>query len=673
MILRKEPDYHFSDISFSTDLNADFFCKNCYLAFPLPSSSYLSTLTGDTVLLDIPGVFTLRLMNRSYRDADERPVPLRYEGCFSFNEENEWILEARCTMTTSDNTFSDVYALRLPLSAPFAREGEIGFYFDGVWLRFMKDGRILNENSGLDCFAPPCGQVHIAPAWEHSFRFGHVKEVSVCYTETEEECNADFYSPADWNVYAGDAMNYYHNGVYHLLFLRDRRHHLSRNGNGAHDIAHLTTSDLTHWTEQEPLAVIDKPWMTYGTGTMLFHQGKYYMTYGFHTERHQSKQEKVVPILDTETQTFSPLSCTQLLRAGKVPGGASYSVSEDGIHFSPSDMLYHPGTNPSTYAMPDGTVKMYVGYRGDGIWISDAMEKPFRKSNEDFSFVNSSVMKNTTECPSFFEWNGYRYLIIGFTGYYRILSDTDDVYTDMVGKEEIYDGLCVPMVTAYHNNRRLIAGWLNGVGWGSVIVHRELIQEEGGRLGMKWVPELVPETIGENLMTSGQKISVSSVRGAGYLLEATIEPKQASRMGIQFSKGETACELQLDFEKQRMQMMDTKTGVLADSLPTTYEIAKKAGDALNWLRAENENWPVARNSKNFCMANIFGTDKPFTLRILVRYSRKLRSTVIDAEVAGRRTMVSVRDGFFPDTFSVLSDGDISMRDCAVRKLKSPIA
>lgn len=680
MIIRKIPYYEFPKMSLEPLSGAGFLKQNFYLSFALPTEEYLSELEGDTVLLQIPGALTLQLINRSYEDQDDKINSMRSEGCFYFKEEKEWILEALCSMCTVDGTYSDTYILRLPLSAPFAKDGTIGLYFDGTWFRFMKDGSLLNENTGLDCFAEPTGEIMTAKGWEIAFSIGNADQVKVSYIEKEEDCNADFYSPEPWNSFAGDVMNFYHDGVYHLIYLRDRRHHGNRNGNGGHDIYQLTSTDLIHWTEQESVAVIDKPWLTYGTGTMLFHNGKYYMVYGFHTERYQGAQEQVECKLDQEKMEFPLLSCEQILKEGKLPAGASYSVSEDGIHFVPSGVLYHPGRNPSTYAMPDGKVRVYAGYMGSGIWESESFEKPFHQTGEDFTFVNRSIMKNSTECPSFFTWNGYQYLVIGFTGYYRSLSQDSKEYVDMAGKEEIYEGLGVPMVTTFGEDRRLIAGWLNGIGWGSVIIHRELIQEENGKLGLKWVPEMIPETKGENLLetgaTTGKNCCDCSVNGyaaladleteTSYLLEMTVDPKNASRMGISFEDGGAAVELQLDFAGRRMQMMDAKPGVLAEPIPTSYEVAYEMGETFSW---HNADLNIARNSKNFCLADIRGMEKPFDLKILIRYSRKMRSTVLDVQVAQRRTMISVRAGFFPEKASVLSEGEIGVTEKSLKKLK----
>ena len=42
-----------------------------------------------------------------------------------------------------------------------------------------------------------------------------------------------------------------------------------------------------------PIVEITNPWTSYGTGTMFFHNGKYYMSYGLHTERYRSAKPKI--------------------------------------------------------------------------------------------------------------------------------------------------------------------------------------------------------------------------------------------------------------------------------------------------------------------------------------------------------------------------------------------
>ncbi len=61
------------------------------------------------------------------------------------------------------------------------------------------------------------------------------------------------------NVFVGDCMPYCWNGRYHVLYLKDRHHHQSKWGRGAHQWAHISTADFIHW-EIHPMAVeIDDP------------------------------------------------------------------------------------------------------------------------------------------------------------------------------------------------------------------------------------------------------------------------------------------------------------------------------------------------------------------------------------------------------------------------------
>ncbi len=75
---------------------------------------------------------------------------------------------------------------------------------------------------------------------------------------------AEGWKPSDPGVFAGDCMPYTDtdpDGVerYHVLYLKDRRHHRSKWHKGAHQWAHMSTRDLKNW-DLHPLAVsVDDP------------------------------------------------------------------------------------------------------------------------------------------------------------------------------------------------------------------------------------------------------------------------------------------------------------------------------------------------------------------------------------------------------------------------------
>lgn len=463
MITRKIPQYNFGELKFFSIVNAKFLKEKFYISLPEIPCGF----SDDKVLLSIPNSLELKVIRRSYDDEKEDNQLLRKERCFHFNEKDEWILQAVLHMQVLDGSARDKYILNLPLSAPFIKDGGIGIYFDGVWIRFMQNGEVLNENSGLDCFSESDGEIFIDDTIK-DIKAAKVDSITVTYREEKSDASPAFYFPYGWNTNIGDVMSFSHNGVYHLIYLHDRRHHSSRNGGGAHYICQLTTDNMVDWYEQEPICEIDKPWLTYGTGTMVFHNGKYYMSYGLHTERYKGSEEKIEPQYCEETESYKHISFEEIFEKGGLPAGAAYSVSRDGIKFTPSNKLIHPARNPSAYVNDRGGISLFCGYGSNGIYEADSFDSPFKKSENDIDFIEDSIMGNTSECPALFTWNGYKYVMVGFTGYFRTLSAGSNKLVDAAALGEyVYDGLSVPMVAEFGDNRRIIAGWVKRpMGWG---------------------------------------------------------------------------------------------------------------------------------------------------------------------------------------------------------------
>lgn len=664
MILRKIDNYGFLG-GIKESISPEAF-KNVPLVINFPKLQ--ETYEKETVLFSIPRLFEVKIINRSYTDDEAANIVImRREGCFYFNEDKEWLLAVTAFMATANDSAIDAPTMYLPLSAPFMKDAEISFYFDGAVVRLLNHGEIINQNAALAKFNKPDGEMYIDESFKGiTVQYGF--ETEVFYREEQQDITADFYSPYHWNAYAGDAMTFFHNGVYHLMYLLDRRHHASRAG--SHSIAHLTTTDLINWYEQVPIMKIDQPWKTYGTGTMFFKDGKYYMTYGYHSYRYPGTEEKVKPLPDSNNAFPTPLSMKEIMAEGKIPGGASFAYSDDGINFTDSGLLIHRAENPSGYC-EDDKVYLYCGYGIEGIWEGESLDGGFIHSPKDFNYHNIPPMRCSSECPAKFSWNGYNYLAVGFTGYYRTLNPGDTEYVDAAALgESFYEGLGVPMVSKIFDNRYIMAGWINGVGWGSSIVHRELIQEENGVLGKKWVPELTPKTVGENLLGNTNLLETTAEieEKQSYMLEFQIDPKTAEKAGIQFINGDKAVELQLNFKESRAQIGETETGVMCKRIKNILEALSEGDESIrNYDGVKTTEGVPSLNYNRFAIT-IKNTDKPFTLRIISRYSRKLRATVIDAEIAGCRTLVSMQPSFFPNKLMWISNGEIEINRQSLKKL-----
>ena len=280
MVIRRIPIYSHVTSEAVALTKDSFRGKDFVLTLPL-----LRDFIGrEQTLLCAEGSLEIRLICRTIDIAskDEEMRELRRENCFDVNENDEWILKITFTTVTKEEVcLADV--LYLPLSLPNVADRPLRLWFDGTWMRILLDGEVLNENSGVGDLCPP-------ESFECNadIMIAEVKETSVSARHENSDEPADFFFPHGFNTNVGDVMTFFHDGVYHIAYLLDRRHHKSRRGKGAHYIAHLTTRDLVTWEEQPYIAEIEYPWETFGTGTMFFHRGKYYMSYGIHTSRYQS-------------------------------------------------------------------------------------------------------------------------------------------------------------------------------------------------------------------------------------------------------------------------------------------------------------------------------------------------------------------------------------------------
>ena len=657
MIYRKIPVYNFENLTFQSVTNGDFLKGKFYLSLP-----NFSGIKQEKTLFNAPNSLLIRIIKRSLYDGSDDNAAIHREGCFYFNEWQEYILEVISDMQTESGNEKRKCVVRLPFSMPSVKDGNIGIYFDGCWVRIMQNGEILNENSGLDCFCEPTGEIFIADNFKR-LKVATVNSVKVTYREEKCDMSADFYFPHGFNTFVGDVMTFTHNGTYHLMYLIDRRHHGSRNACGAHYICHMTSENLVDWYEQTPITEITEPWQTFGTGTMLFHNGKYYMTYGLHTERYLGNVPKIEPNFDEDKREFIPISYDDIYGQRGLPAGASYSVSDNGIDFTPSNILFHAARNPSAYLNENGEIDVYCGYGGEGVFTSASFDKPFKVSNNNFEFVKNSVMHNTSECPALFSWNGYKYLIVGFTGYFRTDKPNSENFVDasLLG-ENIYDGLSVPMVASFNDNRRIIAGWVRSPhGWGGVLMQRELIQEDDGKLGMKWIPELAPTLKVENQMSDNQLKKYTS-----YYMEFTVTPNNANKFGVSFTNGNNACTLTLDFNKKRLQIGSAEYGKFGNEIPTMLEQMQSFNSENPYTN--NINMDIPNNARNYCLPDIQGIDKPFKVKIMLRYSKRMRATVVDAEIAERRTLISVRENFFPTEFKMVCDDNVVVNDVKVYEI-----
>ena len=199
-------------------------------------------------------------------------------------------------------------------------------------------------------------------------------------------------------VFVGDCMPYVDQGRYHVLYLKDRRHHRSKWGLGAHQWAHISTADFCTWAEHPMAVEITDPMEgSICTGSWIFQQGRHELYY-------------------------------TVRRADGAAAPICRSLSADGIHFAkdPSFRLQlserYDGPSarvPKVIRDAQGAGHMFVTTtqqstgRGclahlrcgaDGVWREEEMP------------IWLSPDESQPECPDYFFYHGFYYLVLSLHG-----------------------------------------------------------------------------------------------------------------------------------------------------------------------------------------------------------------------------------------------------------------
>ncbi len=289
-------------------------------------------------------------------------------------------------------------------------------------------------------------------------------------TAQNGENPAEGWKPSDPGVFAGDCMPYTDRDPdgterYHLLYLKDRRHHRSKWGKGAHQWAHLSTRDFRAW-DLHPLAVsIDDPsegsictgsWLKTENGTQLL----------YYTIR---------PVDDS-------------------PAPLCRSVSGDGYHYRRDGGFrivlserYHGGSarDPKIVKAADGyhmfvTTSLMKGTLAGRGCLAHLLSEDGRGWRETEP-IYVSPDESQPECPDYFAKDGWHYLVFSHHGHgqyrYSRLPFSEwqtpadpEIPCESVPKAAIWRG------------RIIFAGFHRMEGYGGTLTFTEAWQEDNGVL-----------------------------------------------------------------------------------------------------------------------------------------------------------------------------------------------
>ena len=200
------------------------------------------------------------------------------------------------------------------------------------------------------------------------------------------------------HVYVGDCMPYVKEDEYHVLYLKDRHHHGSKWGLGAHQWEHLSTKDFKVWCVHPMAVPITEPWeASICTGSRI---------------RHGQTEQLYYTVRTTDAS----------------PAPICRSISEDGYHFRKDPSFGF--TLPERYTGESARdPKVILGE--DGLYhmiLTTTLKKERRGCLAHFVSrdldawedvgepIYVSADEAEPECPDYFKYNGRYYLIYSLHG-----------------------------------------------------------------------------------------------------------------------------------------------------------------------------------------------------------------------------------------------------------------
>lgn len=272
--------------------------------------------------------------------------------------------------------------------------------------------------------------------------------------------NAEGWQPEE-NVFVGDCMPYVCDGRYHVLYLKDRHHHSSKWGLGAHQWEHISTADFKTW-QTHPMAIeIHDP--TEGsicTGSFIKDGDTYYL---FYTIR----------------------------MADGSPAPIKRSVSKDGYHFTKdrsfslilSEKYNAPSArDPKVILDKDGLYHMFLTTSiGENGCLAHLVSEDLTEWEECETPIYTHSDSEQPECPDYIEYNGYYYLIYSIGGKAHYMYSKEPFGPWIVPENPIIPCSSVPK-GAIWNNQIIFTGFIGKGGYAGTMTFKSAVNNSEGVL-----------------------------------------------------------------------------------------------------------------------------------------------------------------------------------------------
>jgi len=428
--------------------------------------------------------------------------------------------------------------------------------------------------------------------------------------------NIQYFAPKGDNLFVGDCIPFYKDGKYYLYWLLDRGHHSSLNGLGGHQWCVSTSTDLKTW-KHYPIAIgIDEDWeKSICTGSVAFDGKQFYAFYA-----------------------------TRLITADKsVNEQLSYAISKDAFKFEkqkPNPFYTSaPGYSKRNFRDPKviidekGIFHLFVAtqtekesvFDGNGC-LAHLTSKDLKNWNLNKPII--SGLNDVPECPDYFKWNGWYYLIYGQGGdtYYVKSHNPYDSWEYPASQVLIEQWVNVAKTAEFKNNRRIAAGWIpskqnnkdNGnERFGGNIILREVYQLSNGDLATKFVKECIP--------AEDSKLN--------FKIKADENSKIIAGNSIQINAlGAQGCSSISDLPFNcRITMTAVPKGVTKE-FGLFLRTGSKANDG--YKLAFDMNRKYVQLSSDAFLNDVSDLNKPFTIDII------MKDDIVDVCIGNRRCIVN---------------------------------
>ena len=274
--------------------------------------------------------------------------------------------------------------------------------------------------------------------------------------------NAEGWRP-DKNIFVGDCMPYAYNGKYHIIYLKDRHHHKSKWGLGAHQWEHISTKDFENFDIHPTMVAIDET--TEGsicTGSWIARNDIHYLYY---------------------TVRMADGSDAPIRR----------SISHDGYHYKKDvnfsfilSEKYHRASarDPKVILGEDGIYHMFLTTslqeqdRGCLAHLTSTDMEHWAEEKEPI-YVSSDT--DQPECPDYIKYGDYYYLIFSHRGIGKYIYSKKPFDAWQIPANPIIPCESVPKCAIW-KDKLVFSGFKCLNGYGGTLTFKSAVSDKNGEL-----------------------------------------------------------------------------------------------------------------------------------------------------------------------------------------------